>query len=77
MKITLSKKEARLMLACVEEIQSSLFWYNEDAGQVIGKSAKGCKALSELQNTLERQCVETYYQDPIYTELLVEMKTIK
>ena len=72
MNIKLSKKQARLALACILEIQQTNYWYNESASEVVTKSNEGNLAISELVWALNDQGVDDD-DDSIYRKLLVKM----
>lgn len=77
MKIELAKKQARLLFACVVEIDQAEFWYNPDAMAPIGKTFEGQKAVSELANILHDQVGFLDEDDPIYQKYLVELRIQK
>lgn len=56
MKIKLTKKQAVVMLACMEEIYSSPYWTNEETWEAfVGKTPEGENEIYQIINYLQEQ----------------------
>lgn len=53
MKIKLSKKQALIVLMCLEEIQTSTYWCNEESwSALVGKTLEGEREIQEVIDLL-------------------------
>ncbi len=73
MKIKLSKKEAKVVLACMEEILASPYWTNEETlDAFVGKTMEGEGEIQDIIQSLQMEYdIET--DGEVFSRLFVDM----